>query len=225
VDQRISVVMPALDEEAWIESALASVAGDADELIVVDGGSTDGTVERARRAGARVLEASGGRGPQLDCGARSAQGEWLLFLHADTRLDAGWASDLRGLPSHFVGGAFRFAVESPRSAFRVIEAGVRLRCELLRLPYGDQALFARREAYAACGGFPPLPLMEDVAFVRRLRRIGPLAFPKTRARTSARRWERRGLLRTTLANLRLLSLYLAGRAPERLAAEYQREAS
>ena len=96
-----------------------------------------------------------------------------------------------------------------------------LRCALLRLPYGDQALFARRTAYAACGGFPHLPLMEDVAFVRRLRAVGPLALLRPRAFTSARRWEKRGVLATTLGNLRTLALYAAGRSPERLAAEYK----
>jgi rSAM/selenodomain-associated transferase 2 len=225
VSQRISVVIPALDEQEAIASALQSVATEADELIVVDGGSHDETAVRALAAGARVLHRSGGRGPQLDCGAREARGDWLLFLHADTRLEPGWAAELRQVPQRFAGGAFRFAVDSSRRAFRVIEAGVRLRCAILQLPFGDQALFARREAYAACGGFPPLPLMEDVEFVRRLRRIGPLAFLRGHAATSARRWERRGLVRTSLGNLRLLSLYFAGRPPERLAAEYRREAS
>lgn len=219
---RISVVIPALNEEAVIESTVRSVAGEADEVIVVDGGSNDATWAAAERAGARVLRASGGRGPQLDCGARDAQGDWLLFLHADTRLEEGWAAALRAIPPRFVGGAFRFAVASSRRAFRMIEAGVRLRCALFRLPYGDQALFARRAAYAGCGGFPPWPLMEDVAFVQRLRSVGPLRLLRERAFTSPRRWEQRGLWRTTAGNLRLLALYAAGRTPERLAADYGR---
>jgi rSAM/selenodomain-associated transferase 2 len=217
----VSVVIPALDEEAQIEAAVRSVRDQACEVIVVDGGSRDRTGERARDAGARVISATGGRGPQQDAGARRATSDVVLFLHADTRLEAGWADEIRALPSRFAGGAFRFAVASPRLAFRVIEKGVRLRCALFHLPYGDQALFARRPAYEACGGFPPLPLMEDVAFVRRLRGVGPLARLHTRAFTSPRRWERTGLVRTTAANLRLLALYAAGRSPARLAAEYR----
>jgi len=213
----ISVVIPTLNEQGAVAAAIASVRGDAAEILVVDGGSEDETCAEAAAAGATVMAASRGRGAQLAHGARRASGDWLLFLHADTRLEAGWAEALRALDAGVAGGAFRFAVDSPRTVFRAIEIGVRLRCALLRLPYGDQALFARREAYAACGGFPPLPLMEDVAFVRRLRRTGRLAFPHPRAFTSARRWERDGILATTFTHLRLLSLYAAGRSPERLA--------
>ncbi len=216
----ISVIVPALDEEGQIAKAVESVRAEAAEVLVVDGGSADRTREEAAAAGARVLIAPRGRGLQLDHGARGATGDWLVFLHADTRLEAGWSREIAGLGAGVAGGAFRFAVSSPRAGFRVIEAGVALRCALFRLPYGDQALFARREAYAACGGFPPLPLMEDVAFVGRLRRQGRMAVLRARAFTSPRRWERRGLVATTFANLRLLSLYALGRSPERLAREY-----
>jgi rSAM/selenodomain-associated transferase 2 len=213
----ISVIIPTLDEQGEVAKAIASVRGEAAEILVVDGGSHDDTCGEAAAAGARVMKAPAGRGAQLDYGARRASGEWLLFLHADTRLEEGWAPALRALGAGVAGGAFRFAVRSPRRVFRLIEAGVRLRCAVLRLPYGDQGLFARREAYAACGGFPPIPLMEDVAFVRRLGRVGRLALLRPRACTSARRWERHGVMATTILHLRLLSLYLAGRSPERLA--------
>ena len=215
----LSVVIPALNEEARVAAAVRSVREDA-EVIVVDGGSTDATRQEAEKAGANVLVTTAGRGLQLDAGARVARGDWLVFLHADTWLERGWAPALQALPPSVVGGAFRFALDEPRWAYRWLEAGVALRCRLFRLPYGDQGLFARRAAYHAVGGFRPLPLMEDVDFVRRLGRAGRLAFPAVRAMTSARRFERHGLAATSLRNLWLLGLYAAGRPPERLARAY-----
>jgi rSAM/selenodomain-associated transferase 2 len=216
VKPRISVVIPALDEEGGIAAAIRSVRDDA-EVLVVDGGSSDATRVRAAREGARVLAAPRGRGRQLDEGARAAAGDWLVFLHADTTLEPGWAEALGALPADVVGGAFRLAVDSPRAGFRLVERAVRLRVRLFRLPYGDQGLFARREVYARIGGIPHLPLMEDVAFVARLRRAGRLAFPALRAFTSARRWERYGIVGTTVRNWSLRARYAAGASPESLA--------
>jgi rSAM/selenodomain-associated transferase 2 len=218
----LSVVIPAWNEEGLVARAVRSVREEA-EVLVVDGGSQDRTCAEAEAAGGRVLRAPRGRGAQLDLGARQARGEWLVFLHADTRLEAGWAAELRALGDdpRAVGGAFRFAVDAPQVPYRLLEQAVALRCRLFRLPYGDQALFARREVYARIGGFPPLPLMEDVAFVRRLGRAGRLAFPRARAFTSPRRWERGGLLRTSARNAWLLAQYGLGRPPERLAQLYR----
>jgi rSAM/selenodomain-associated transferase 2 len=215
----VSVVIPALDEEGSLRSAIESVRADA-EVIVVDGGSRDATVSEAEAAGARVLQSSACRGLQLDVGARAAAGAWLVFLHADTRLERGWSSALRALEGDVVGGAFRFAVDSAKPGYRLIEAMVALRCRSFGLAYGDQAIFARRRAYSEVGGFPAYPLMEDVAFVRRLRRAGRLGFPAPRAFTSGRRWQRHGLVRTTLRNWTLMGLYAAGWPPQRLARLY-----
>ncbi|HUG52445.1 MAG TPA: TIGR04283 family arsenosugar biosynthesis glycosyltransferase [Vicinamibacteria bacterium] len=215
----ISVVIPALDEEDVIATAVRSVRDQA-EVIVVDGGSHDATREMAEKEGARVLVTGRGRGLQLDAGARAASGEWVVFLHADTRLETGWASALLALPAGVAGGAFELSIDSPRPAFRLIELAVRCRVRLLGLPYGDQALFVRRALYAGTGGVPHLPLMEDVAFVRRLARAGPLAWVPLRARTSARRWERLGVVATTLRNWSLIALYGAGVPAERLARLY-----
>lgn len=200
--------------------ASARAAGAGVEVIVCDGGSRDATRQVAAAAGAEVLDGPRGRGIQLAAGARRASGDWFVFLHADTRLEAGWAEALATLPDAVVGGAFRFAVDSPRRRYRSVEAGVALRCRLFRLPYGDQGLFCRRSAYHQVGGFPPLPLMEDVAFVRRLHRAGRLAFPAVRALTSSRRWERHGLVGATLRNGWLLGLYGLGWPPDRLARLY-----
>jgi rSAM/selenodomain-associated transferase 2 len=214
------VVIPTLNEEAHVARAIRSVRREAGEVIVVDGGSRDRTVDLAREGGAAVLSSAAGRGIQLDIGARRARGGWLVFLHADTWLEEGWSSVLEELDSRVPGGAFRFAVDSPRRGYRLIEAGVALRCRLLHLPYGDQAIFARRGVYVETGGFAPFPLMEDVDFVRRLARRGPLAFPRVRAVTSPRRWERNGMVRTSLTNVTLLGLYALGTRPRRLARLY-----
>lgn len=216
----VSVVIPALDEEALLPAAIASVAAEAAEVIVVDGRSADGTRKVARAAGARLVDAPPNRGAQLDRGAREARGKWLLFLHADTRLEPGWRDSILAIDQPFVGGAFRFALDTDRPARGYAEWAVGLRCRLLGLPFGDQALFCRRTAYAASGGFPHEPLFEDVAFVRRLRRVGPMVLLSLRAVTSARRWERDGAARTTLRNNLLLLMYLAGVAPSRLARLY-----
>ncbi len=217
----ITVIIPSLNEEASVGAAVASVTADACEVIAVDGGSTDDTVRKTAAAGARVIEGVRGRGRQMEMGAREAVGEWLVFLHADTRLEKGWAAALRGLDPGVVGGAFRFRLDSPRRRYRLVEAGVRLRCAALALPYGDQALFAHREAFFRAGGFGNTPILEDVDLVRRLRRCGRLAFPSVRAVTSARRWEEHGFLRTTLVNWLVVALDSAGWPRERLARLYR----
>jgi rSAM/selenodomain-associated transferase 2 len=218
--QPITVVIPTLNEAHWIRGAVESVAAGASEVIVVDGGSADATVGEAASAGARVIVASRGRGSQMQAGAREAIGESLVFLHADTRLEVGWCEALHALEARFVGGAFRFRLDSPRARYRLIEVAVRLRCAAFRLPYGDQALFARRAAFVECGGFTDVPILEDVDLVRRLRRCGPLAFPAARAVTSARRWEEHGFVRTTLRNGLVVALWSAGFPRTRLARLY-----
>jgi rSAM/selenodomain-associated transferase 2 len=217
----VSVVIPTLDEERLLPAAIASVARDAAEVLVVDGGSSDRTRTVAAAAGARVLEAPRGRGPQLDRGARAARGDWLLFLHADTRLDSGWSASIVGLGGDVVGGAFRFALDTARPARRYAEWAVGLRSRWLGLPFGDQGLFCRRQAYAATGGFPHEPLFEDVAFVLRLRRLGPTVLLPGRAVTSPRRWHADGPGFTTLRNNALLLMFLAGVPPTRLARLYR----
>lgn len=215
----ISVVIPALDEEGCIAPAIESVAGDA-EVIVVDGHSRDRTRDVAGSLGARVLSRPASRGEQLAAGAQLATGSWLVFLHADTRLEPGWAGAIRALGGDVQAGAFRFAIDASGARYRVLEAVVALRCRLLGLPYGDQALFVRRDSYERVGGFAPWPLLEDVDLVRRLRRDGRLARLAPRAFTSARRWQRHGIVGTTARNLWILGLYAVGMSPARLARFY-----
>lgn len=217
---RVSVVMPALNEEGTVAAALRSVS-DADEIVVVDGGSSDRTGQVARDHGARVMTTGACRGVQQAEGAAETTGEWILFLHADTRLAPGACGFIRTREDRVTGGAFRLRFDSSRTVYRLMEVAVRLRTRVLRLPYGDQGIFCRRDAYLKAGGMPRLPVMEDVAFVRALGRLGPLAFPPIDAVTSARRYERRGVARSMASNLWLLTRYLTGAKADDLARAYR----
>lgn len=216
----ISVVIPTLNEEDSIAAAIRSCA-DADEILVVDGGSRDRTRALAEQSGARVLETAPSRGLQMAEGARVTRGDWIIFLHADTRLSPEACSCIRELDPAVRGGAFRLRFDSPRFTYRVLELAVRARTLGLGLPYGDQAIFCRREAYAAAGGMPSFPVMEDVAFIRALGRTGKLAFPAIDVVTSPRRYERRGPIRSSMRNLWLLARYFAGADTSDLARAYQ----
>lgn len=220
----ISVILPVLNEAALIGAALQRIPRTEDmEVIVVDGGSADGTVSLAEAAGARVIRAGSGRARQMNAGAAVARGEILLFLHADTRLPAGFAGQVRQTLSRpgVVAGAFRLRIHSPRWSLRLIEALANFRSHRLQMPYGDQALFLRRHHFRAATGFANLPIMEDFEFVRRLRRRGRIALAPAAAVTSARRWERLGVLRTTLINQAMILAFLLGVAPARLARWYR----
>jgi rSAM/selenodomain-associated transferase 2 len=215
----LSVVIPTLDASAQLGAALAAIESERDlvrEIIVADGGSLDATVELARSYGARVIEAPCGRGTQLGAGADRAQGEWLMFLHADTRLEAGWSAVLRRFifepANRGRAGYFRFRLDDKSSAALRLERFVAWRCHVLGLPYGDQGLVLERELYLSLGGFPPLPLMEDVALVRRIgkRRLVPL---EADAVTSAARYRREGYGRRSLRNLGCLGCYFMGVPP------------
>lgn len=219
----LTVVIPTLDEEGVLEGTLSSLAAEGVEIVVVDGGSRDRTVEIARRHADRVLSTKPGRGAQLAAGARAASGGTLVFLHADTRLPAGFPALIaRALSRPRASwGAFRLRT-SPRSpGLDLISFGANLRTRFFALPYGDQAVFARREAYEACGGFPDIPLMEDVALAKRLRQTGGFVLLRARATTSARRWLAEGLLKRTLKNYRLLLQYRLGTPPRTLAERYR----
>jgi len=220
---KISVVIPALDEEGTIGAAIASAGGPDVEVIVVDGGSRDRTREEAAVAGARVVAAPRGRGHQLAAGARVACGDAVLFLHADSTLPAGFAAAVRGALADpaVVGGAFRFRFDPRPLSLRIVEWGTQLRVALLGMPYGDQALFARREALEAIGGVPEAPIMEDLDLVRALRRRGRLARLPLPATTSGRRYLEGGVLRTVVRNAVAATGWWLGFERERIAAWYR----
>lgn len=210
----ISVVIPTLNAEAHLGPCLDALK-DADELVVVDGGSSDYTIEVAERRGAKLLCAATGRGHQLSAGADAAEGDWLLFLHADTVLGHGWRAEaechIAAAPE--TAACFRFRLKSEAWQARLIERGVVARVRMLGLPYGDQGLLISRARYGEVGGYRLLPLFEDVDLVRRLGRVRML---EADAFTSAERWHRDGWWRRSAANLALLALYRIGVGPARL---------
>ncbi len=214
---KISVIIPALNEAASLEATVRSI-GKGHQVIVADGGSVDSTRAVAAGLGALVVRSAPGRGVQMDCGALGAEGDALLFLHADTVLPEGWAESVRRAmgDERVVGGAFRLRISSGRAFYRVIEQMATARFRLFGLIYGDQAIFVRREGFFKAGGFGALPLMEDVDCVRRLRRTGRLTLLDRSVATSPRRWEERGVIKNTLRNWLTLMLYLMGVPPRRL---------
>jgi rSAM/selenodomain-associated transferase 2 len=224
-DPRISIVVPTLDEVESIAGLLEDLRGLAvpHEVLVADGGSTDATCTVARERGARVLAAPRGRGAQLRAGAAATTAPLLCFLHADVRLSAAALREIERLAERGSAGAyaFRLAIDRTGPAYRLVEWGANLRSAWGRLPYGDQGLLVQRADYDAAGGFPAVPLMEDVAFVRALQQVTRVRLLPVAIRVSARRWEQEGLLRRTWANWLLLGAYLLGTPPERLAHRYR----
>jgi len=224
VPGRISIVIPTLNEESNLEQTLRPLTGvQGVEIIVADGGSSDRTVEVAGGCGATVVHANRGRGRQLNAGAALASGEVLLFLHADTRLPEGFQDHVWSiLDRGAIAGAFPLHIDDAHAGLRWIEWGVNLRSRYLHMPYGDQGLFVRAELFYRLGGFPNWPLMEDYELCRRLRRHGTIRLASQRVSTSARRWLKLGLWRTTLINQLCIVAFRVGVSPDRLARWYSR---
>lgn len=217
----LSVVIPTRDAAASLPACVAILdegrrAGLVREIVVVDGGSRDGTPRLAVALGARLIAAPPGRGAQLVAGAEAATGDWLLFLHADTVLPPGWPAEVAAflaVPGNAAAaGYFALRFDDDGWAPRLLERGVALRSRWLGLPYGDQGLLLAAGFYRALGGFRPLPLMEDVDLARRIgrRRLRRLAAAAT---TSASRYRRHGYGARVLRNLTCLGLYFLGVPP------------
>ncbi|MDA8125458.1 MAG: TIGR04283 family arsenosugar biosynthesis glycosyltransferase [Deltaproteobacteria bacterium] len=227
-EHAISVIIPVYREGETINATIGAVRGRRGgqnlEIIVVDGDGQGETLAAIGDPAVRKIRSEKGRGRQLNRGARAATGDCLLFLHADTRLPF---AALEGIAAALadetcIGGAFDLRIQSPRLGFRVIERMASLRSRLTRIPFGDQAIFIRAAGFQSLGGFREIPLMEDVEFMRRIKRKGgKIAILREPVLTSARRWEKEGLLFGTLRNWLLLILYLCGVAPERLARFYR----
>lgn len=224
----VSVIIPAINEAARIERAVASaIAAGAEETIVVDGGSHDATPEKARRAGAKLIEATAGRAQQQNLGAAVASGQILLFLHADNWLGSEAIKQIRETVSAAADqtpmwGALRQCIDAPGYRYRWLEAGNAWRVRRRGLPFGDQAIFIRKTLFESQGGFPEYQLMEDLLLAQRLRREHwPCLLPGP-VHVDPRRWQTHGVLRQTWRNWRLQWQLARGANPDQLARQYRR---
>jgi rSAM/selenodomain-associated transferase 2 len=215
----LSVIVPALEEADALPLTLARVrAAPIHELIVVDGGSRDATRALATPLADRVLTTAPGRAHQMNAGAAAATGDVLLFLHADTALPAGFDRAIAAAlaDARVVGGRFDVRLEGASPGLRAVGAAINLRSRLTRIATGDQAIFARRAVFEALGGYPEIPLLEDVSFTHALKRAGRIACLRDTVATSARRWEKRGVVRTVVLMWTLRLGYALGVSPTRL---------
>ncbi len=221
----ISCIIPALNEAENLAQLLPQLLNYPElEIILVDGGSTDSTKAIAQSYPVTLLTTTPGRAKQMNLGASRAQGEILLFLHADTRLPLGFpelichACQLPGV----VAGAFELKIAGDLTGLGWIARLANWRSHWLQLPYGDQALFLSRKNFQAVGGFPELPIMEDFQFVRSLQKLGRIAIIPQAATTSGRRWQKFGLIRTTLLNQIVIAAFYLGVPPDTIAKWYRR---
>lgn len=221
---RLSIVVPVLDEAATLGEVLPRLTPyrlRGAEVIVADGGSRDGTADLARPLADRVVLAPRGRGSQMNAGAAVSRAPVLLFLHADTVLPAHADELILGaLATGRVWGRFDVTIAGGHAMLPVIAAAMNVRSRLTGIATGDQALFMTREAFDACGGFPDIPLMEDIAMSRALKRLSRPVCLRARATTSGRRWETYGVVRTTLHMWRLRLRFFLGADPADLARAY-----
>jgi rSAM/selenodomain-associated transferase 2 len=222
----LGVVIPTLNESTCLPGLLSDLAALAvpTDIVVADGGSSDDTVAVGRAHGARVVSASRGRAPQMNTGAAEVRGEWLCFLHADVRMSEAARRVLAdALDAERNAAVWRLTIDHADGWARIMEWGARLRDRVGGLPYGDQGLVVRRSLFEAVGGFPLVPIMEDVALGRAVRARTSVTRLEAPLLVSPRRWLRQGPYRTWLRNMALITAYAAGVPPERLARWYPAE--
>ena len=224
--EKISIVIPVLNEAIAIRTVLAQVLDTPNvEAIVVDGGSEDDTVAIAQTMGVKVISTTAGRARQMNAGVAVATGDILLFLHADTQLPSKFDSFVRQALQKpgTVAGAFELRINAQLRGIKLIERMVNWRSHFLSMPYGDQAIFLKTSVFTELGGFPNLPIMEDFELMRRLKRLGQIAIVSAPVLTSGRRWQKLGVVKTTLINQLIIAGYFLGVPPAELVRWYRRK--
>lgn len=220
-----SIIVPVVNEESIIQATLSSIQDNsALEIIVVDGGSKDQTVKIVSEMGIKIIKSPvSGRANQMNYGAKIAKGELFLFIHADSNLPENYLDLIAKtlVNPNIIAGAFELAINSNKTGLKIIEKLVNWRSHLFSLPYGDQGIFMRREVFEEIGGFPELPIMEDFELIRRLKKRGKIGIIPAKITTSARRWEKVGIWKTTIINQLIIIGYFLKISPEKLKNFYQ----
>ncbi|MEL6927507.1 MAG: TIGR04283 family arsenosugar biosynthesis glycosyltransferase [Cyanobacteria bacterium J06600_6] len=222
----ISIIIPVLNEAVTIKQTLARLASYPEaEIIVVDGGSHDETVMIATPIAKVITIIGQGRAGQMNAGADIAQGDILIFLHADTQLPSNFIRLVNQTlkQPQTIAGAFELEIDSTKRSLRWIEQLVKMRSRLLSLPYGDQAIFMTKQAFLKTGGYADLPIMEDFEFIKRIKKQGKIAIAPGSVITSGRRWEKLGVWQTTLINQLIIAGYYLGISPTKLGKFYRRQ--
>jgi rSAM/selenodomain-associated transferase 2 len=221
------VVIPVLGDESELDSLLSQLKGVSPdlEIVVADGARSEEVGSLCQRYKTTLVRSKPGRGVQMNRGAEASRGDLLWFLHADTVVYPESLEEIRLVleDNNVAGGAFRFRLHQRPWYAPVLDLGVALRCRIFKLPYGDQGIFMRRSVFESLHGFREVPFLEDFDMIRRLKKKGRMKMLSTPIGVSARRWERKGLLRTTITNWLIALVFMLGVSPERLLRWYQSE--
>lgn len=220
----ISIIIPTLNEEKVLFDTLASISTcDNVEIIIADGGSQDRTIEIAKEFDVRIVQSQSGRGRQMNAGAAVANGETLLFMHADSSLPDSFQRDIQNILKDNIAGAFRLKIDGLIFGKSIVEWGANVRSKYRQKPYGDQGFFIKANDFYQLDSFKNWPIMEDYEFIRRVKKAGRIGIASTAMRTSGRRWQKRGLIRNTLRNQLCVIAYRLGFSPDQIAKFYARE--
>jgi len=219
---KLSIIIPVLNEEKALPSCLKALKEGGPflpehEVIVADGGSTDKTCRIAKEF-AQVIQAPRGRAAQMNEGAKVAKGEWLFFLHADSQVTPKSCRKLAQIiqENKLIGGCFSQKIDHPNPVYAYLAWTGNVRARITKVFYGDQAIFVRKDIFDKLGGYPAIPIMEEVVFTRKLREVGPVAVQREKTISSPRRWEKLGILKTTLLYFKVCRGFAKGIAPEKL---------